>query len=294
MTEAQQPKGEDAQEPTGDPAHRGAPDPARYAGLLTQVMSNTLDEDYRTVAESRAAGGDRGRSRRGLWGVVTGLVLFGVLIGVAALSTKQDQPRLEAEREELIDQIQAREAKLDGLQDSIGLLREEITVLQENVADEVESSSALSRRLDSLSVAAGTVPVEGPGMSVTVDDAPGAVGSSGGVIRDQDLQSLVNGLWAAGAEAIALNGHRLTALTAIRFAGQAITVDFQSISPPYVVEAIGNPETLPAELAQTEGGQLWSSLALNFGIRYDYETEDSITLPGDPHDHLNYAERAPR
>jgi uncharacterized protein YlxW (UPF0749 family) len=256
-------------------------------------MSNTLDEDYRAVADARAAAGQQ-PSRRGLRGVVAGLALFGVLIGVAALSTKQDQPRLETEREELIDQIQSREARLDDLQGTIGALRDEITVLQEDVADEVESSSALSRRLESLAVSAGTVPVEGPGMVATVDDAPGAVASSGGVIRDQDLQSLVNGLWTAEAEAIAIDGHRLTALTAIRFAGQAITVDFQSLTPPYVVEAIGNPDTLPAELAQTEGGQLWTSLSLNFGIQYDYETKDSITLPGDPHDHLNYAERAPR
>jgi uncharacterized protein YlxW (UPF0749 family) len=273
--------------------HGPGPGGTRYVGLLTQVMSNTLDEDYRAVADARAAAGQQ-PSRRGLRGVVAGLALFGVLIGVAALSTKQDQPRLETEREELIDQIQSREARLDDLQGTIGALRDEITVLQEDVADEVESSSALSRRLDSLAVSAGTVPVEGPGMVVTVDDAPGAVASSGGVIRDQDLQSLVNGLWTAGAEAIAIDGHRLTALTAIRFAGQAITVDFQSLTPPYVVEAIGNPDTLPAELAQTEGGQLWTGLSLNFGIQYDYETKDSITLPGDPHDHLNYAERAPR
>lgn len=277
------------QEPQGKP-----PVPGRqYDGLLSQVMTSTLDEDYRAVADSRAASGAK-RPDRALGGVVVGLALFGLLIGLAVLSTRQDQPRLETEREELIDQIQAREARLDRLQGTIGALRDEITVLQENVADEVESSSALNRRLDSLAVSAGTIPVEGPGLVVTVDNAPGAVGSSGGVIRDQDLQALVNGLWLAGAEAIAINGHRLTALTAIRFAGEAITVDFQSLSPPYVVAAIGNPDTLPAELAQTDGGQLWQSLALNFGIQYDYETRDSITLRGDPHDHLNYAERAPR
>lgn len=261
---------------------------ARYAGLLTQLMDNTLDEDYRTVA---AKGEHPQRGGRAA-GVAVVLALFGLIVGVAALSTQQDQPRLEAEREELIDQIQAREERIDELQSMISDLREEITVLQENVADQVESSSELRGRLESLAVTAGTVEVEGPGMVVTVDDAPGAVGNSGGVIRDRDLQMLVNGLWVAGAEAIAIDGRRLTGLTSIRYAGEAITVDFESLSPPYVVQAIGDPETLPARLAQTEGGQLWTSLELNFGIAYDYETQESMILPGEPRDHLNYAEAA--
>jgi uncharacterized protein YlxW (UPF0749 family) len=273
--------------------HGPGPGGTRYVGLLTQVMANSLDEDYQAAADRRAAAGEEPpRPRAG--GLVTGLALFGLLIGIAALSTQQNQPRLEAERDELISQIQAREESLDELQRTIGDTREEITVLQENVADEVESSTALRRRLDSLGIAAGTVAVEGPGIVITADDAPGADPRSGGVIRDHDLQALVNGLWEAGAEAISINGRRLTALASIRFAGQAITVNFQSLSPPYVIQAIGDPETLPAMLSQTEGGQLWLSLELNFGISYDYETEESMLIPAQPRDHLNYAEEAER
>lgn len=269
------------------------PGSTRYTGLLTQVMTNTMDEDYQDAADRREAAGEP-RARAGAQGVIMGLILFGLIIGVAALSTRQNQPRLEAERDELIRQIEQREQSVDDLQRAIGDLREEITVLQENVADEVESSSTLRRRLDILGVAAGTVGVEGPGMVITADDAPGADPNSGGVIRDHDLQALVNGLWEAGAEAVSINGRRLTSLAAIRFAGEAITVNFQSLSPPYVIQAIGNPETLPAALAETEGGQLWLSLELNFGITYDYETEESILIPPQPRDHLNYAEQAER
>lgn len=296
MTDEQQRRGQRdstapaVQQRDADPPTRTDP---RYVGLLTQITDNTLDEDYQAVAEKQAASGSRPH-RRAASGVIVGLALFGLMLGIAALSTQQNQPRLEAEREELIHQIQSRESQLDELQRTIGDLRDELTVLQENVAEEVDSSSALRGRLDDLGIAAGTIGVSGPGIVVTTDDAPGADAESGGVIRDHDLQALVNGLWAAGAEAIAIDDRRLTSLTAIRFAGEAITVDYQSLSPPYVVEAIGNPETLPAQLAQTEGGQLWLSLELNFGIRYDYQTEENIILPGDPHDHLNYAERAKR
>ncbi|MEP6667176.1 MAG: DUF881 domain-containing protein, partial [Nocardioidaceae bacterium] len=104
--------------------------------------------------------------------------------------------------------------------------------------------------------------------------------------------SLVNALWLAGAEAISIDGHRLTTLTSIRFAGQAITVDYRSLSPPYVVSAIGNPDTLPARLLETDGGQIWLGLKANFGIRFDTETKEQITVPADPHEHLIYARAA--
>ena len=66
---------------------------------------------------------------------------------------------------------------------------------------------------------------------------------------DIDLQILVNGLWESGAEAISINGHRLSNLTAIRGAGDAITVDYRSLTRPYQIEAIGDPRTLPASFA---------------------------------------------
>jgi uncharacterized protein YlxW (UPF0749 family) len=265
--------------------------PRQYVGLLTQITDNTLDEDYRQVAEARTS---TDSARGGLAGIGVVLVLFGLLIGVSAVSTRQDQPRLEAERDELIDQIQSHEARLDEIESSSADLRDQIRILQDSVAEEIENSGALQARLEALGVSAGTLEVRGPGMTITVDDAPDSDGSTGGVIRDQDLQKLVNGLWVAGAEAVAIDGHRLTSLTAIRFAGEAITVDYRSLTPPYVVDAIGDPSTLPARFTQSDGGQLWLSLEANFGIRFDSETKDSIVIPADPHEHLNYATRGDR
>ena len=71
--------------------------------------------------------------------------------------------------------------------------------------------------------------------------APGRLAAAQGRVLDRDLQIVVNGLWAAGAEAISINGQRLTALSAIRSAGEAILVDFRPLSPPYVVSAVGEP-----------------------------------------------------
>jgi len=136
---------------------------------------------------------------------------------------------------------------------------------------------------------AGTLAVSGPGMEITADDAPADRPGNGGVILDTDLQALANALWMAGAEAISIDGHRLTSLTAIRFAGEAITVDNVSLTPPYDIVAIGDPATLPARLLETPGGQTWLGLQANFGITFDRVTKDDVTVPADPHEHLLYA-----
>lgn len=265
--------------------------PPAYVGLLSQVMSNTLDEDYQTVAAQRGAEARPGSRPRRL-ALAAVVVAFGVMIGVSALKTEQDRPQALAERAELVEQIHLREQRYDERRANEGALETEVTRLQKQVADDTSSNLTLSGRLQLLGLDAGTLAASGPGITVTVDNAPQSSGGSGGTILDTDLRQLVNGLWKAGAEAIAVDGHRLSSLTSIRYAGRAITVDYRSLTPPYVVEAIGDPDTLPARLLETPGGQTWVSLEANFGIRFDTETRDTLTVPADPHDRLLYAEPA--
>jgi uncharacterized protein YlxW (UPF0749 family) len=94
----------------------------------------------------------------------------------------------------------------------------------------------------------------------------------------------VNGLWAAGAEAIAINGQRLTATTAIRNAGQAILVAYRPLQPPYVISAIGDPDTLPARFEDTVGGAYLRLIGQTYGIRSREEVHagtdgDALRLP---------------
>jgi uncharacterized protein YlxW (UPF0749 family) len=263
--------------------------PPGYTGLLTQIMTNTLDADYETVAVSRGgprepAGGLRGRA-----GLLAVVVAFGGLLGVSALRTEQTAPQRAAERAELIDRIHEGQQKLDTLHADIASLQGAITALQQALADAVGNDRELSAQLTELGVAAGTVAVSGPGVEITADDADPSEGP-GGVILDTDLQALVNGLWEAGAEAIAIDGHRLTSLTSIRFAGEAITVDYRSLSPPYVIDAIGDADALPSAFLDTDGGQTWLGLRANFGIGFAMTSRDKLVVPADPHDHLLYAQ----
>jgi uncharacterized protein YlxW (UPF0749 family) len=85
----------------------------------------------------------------------------------------------------------------------------------------------------------------GPGLRVTIDDAPGAGSGSLNRVLDRDLQLIVNALWKMGATGIAINGQRLTGVTAIRAAGEAILVDYRPLVPPYAIEAIGTSSPEP-------------------------------------------------
>jgi uncharacterized protein YlxW (UPF0749 family) len=260
--------------------------PRQYDDLLTQVLSSALDQDY-LAASRRADGRARTSGRTSTFVVV--VALFGILIGVSALQTVRDRPAQEAQRASLVDEIHRRQAHLNGMHHLLTSLQADVTREQADVTASVAEEAKLGARLTTLGVVAGTVPVTGPGVDVNVDNAADSGEDPAGVIRDSDLQLLVDGLWQSGAEAVAVNGQRLTSLSSIRYAGRAITVNYQSLTPPYVVAAIGDPDTLPAALMGTAAGSAWQSLKSNFGIRFDVESAAKLSLPAAPHDHLIYA-----
>ncbi len=103
---------------------------------------------------------------------------------------------------------------------------------------------------------------------------------------------MVNALWAAGAEAVSINDQRLGTTSAIRFAGEAVLVDFRPVTNPYEIRAIGDPETLSARfLASPEVGNL-ALISESFGLRFDFAKADDLTLPAASTLELRYAHPA--
>jgi uncharacterized protein YlxW (UPF0749 family) len=260
--------------------------------LLERVSATALDEDYATAAGRREKRPDGRRRQPHVLGAVA-VVGLGLLVMAAALQTRSAGPVEEQERGELISQINDREGELSRLAERSEGLESDVDDLQ-GTAEQIGSRG--DELLDSLSdhqLVSGAVPATGPGLRIVVDDESEGVSSTGGTILDVDLQVLVNGLWQAGAEAIAINGNRLGSLSAIRTAGRAITVNYNSLTRPYVVTAIGDPDTLEASFAETPGGQAWFDLETNYGIQFDMETADELTLPAVPEERLDvtYASR---
>ena len=126
----------------------------------------------------------------------------------------------------------------------------------------------------------GFSPVHGPGVRITVDDRPGD--EVDGEVLDEDLATLVDGLFAAGAEAVAINDQRINALGGIRNTNRAVHVNGRPVNAPYVVSAIGDPRTLQARLVETYQGQQWFGRVSNFGFVYEAENVDDIRLPAAP------------
>jgi uncharacterized protein YlxW (UPF0749 family) len=140
---------------------------------------------------------------------------------------------------------------------------------------------------------AGATEVRGPGVKLVVDDAKNTeTGGDGprensdfsdtGRVRDRDMQRVVNGLWASGAEAVAINGQRLTALSAIRAAGSAILVDNRPLVPPYTVLAIGDAKGLSSTFQDSADGQYLKALRETFDVRTSISEEDDVRLPAAP------------
>jgi uncharacterized protein YlxW (UPF0749 family) len=100
-----------------------------------------------------------------------------------------------------------------------------------------------------------------------------------GLVQDGDLQLAVNGLWSAGAEAISINGQRLGATSAIRQAGQAILVDQHPVTPPYVISAIGDQESLRNRFITTPEAHTLAKLTRDYGVVFDYARADELHLP---------------
>ncbi|MCW2787636.1 MAG: hypothetical protein JWP74_4153 [Marmoricola sp.] len=257
-------------------------------GLLPYLNAHALDEDYEQAAVRRAAAGVPPRRRVGRGGAFV-IAVFAILAVTAAVQTSRDSVTDERERRDLIGQVQDRKATVDDERRTIATLTSTDNRLQSALVASTAASTGVFARLDLLGLRSGTTAAHGPGVVAVADDAPNAR-SDRDTVLDTDLQKLVNGLWQAGAEAISINGERLTALSAIRHAGSAITVNFTSLRRPYRILAIGSTKTLPSRFADSTSGAAWLDLQREFGLSFTMRTESSLRLPGADVPQLRYAE----
>jgi uncharacterized protein YlxW (UPF0749 family) len=109
------------------------------------------------------------------------------------------------------------------------------------------------------------------------------------ILTDRDVRSVVNELWRDGAEAIAVNDVRLTPTSAIRFAGQAVLVDYQPITSPYRITAIGDEDALSTNFAQSTAASRYQTLVGVDGIGFSFKESGHLKLPASASVTLRYA-----
>jgi uncharacterized protein YlxW (UPF0749 family) len=291
-------------------ARRGGGVRALGASLLDQVLAETLDPAYQQAADARAARASAGnvdgvparRSVRSVALVAVTLLLTGLLLAVAYNQAAAESPGREEVRAALIADIQRESAAGDELSAQLEDLEAEVSSTRDHLLDSTVDGQRVLDDLDRAKAGAGAVAVSGPGLWVTLADAePDAdedpVGGTvtedpRGQVRDGDLQLVVNALWAAGAEAISINDHRLGPTTAIRFAGEAVLVDFRPVTNPYEIRAIGDPDELSAGFLANPDVRGLAAVSETFGLRFDFAQEDELTLPAATTAELRTAEPA--
>ncbi|WP_189184564.1 DUF881 domain-containing protein [Streptomyces albiflavescens] len=281
--------------PQQPPVRSSAPRPSRpdaSMSLLTNVMDHSLDDGYAEAAARKKAegGGGMPKTVRAKLGLAAGLVLAALVVTVGAANARIAAPVVAKERQELIDRIERETAAADKLESNVDTLRADVSARQREALKKSGGEQA-----DLVSILSGATDVHGPGVKLVVNDAKEAsTGGDGsnpretsgfsdtGRVRDRDMQRVVNGLWESGAEAIAINGQRLTALSAIRAAGDAILVDNKPLVPPYTVLAVGDDKRLSTRFQNSADGLYLNALQENFGIRTSISVENDIRLSAAP------------
>jgi len=274
----------------------------RWTGpdFLLQLFHDPLDPGYadaaRRKAERRASSAPPPAAwrRHGTLALrVVTLIATGFLLAVAYRQAVAAEPDRTQAQAGLVDEVRSAQTRTDDLQRQADALRDQVNRLQEAA---LGGQTQELRQIRELAAATGLAKVTGDGIVVTLTDAPaqidpktGKPADEGERVIDRDLQSIVNALWSAGAEAIALDGQRLTATSTIRAAGDAILVDFRPVTSPYEVAAIG-PDDLARRFGASSAAADMRGLSGQYGIGFAVRNQADLTLPASATDvPLQYA-----
>jgi len=217
------------------------------------------------------------------WGslaVVAVLVMAGVLFTANAKLAGGVDARQPQDLPGLVD---AEANRAGVLQEEVDRLQAEVDELTDAVVEDLPADDAERAALTAL--AAGRVAVTGPGVTVQLWDAPADVPRPDWVTNDylvvhqQDLQAVINSLWAGGAEAMTLQGERVITTSAFRCVGNVLRLHGQIYSPPYVVQAIGDPEQLLEALESSPEVQRYKDYVDAIGLGWSVDEESELALP---------------
>jgi uncharacterized protein YlxW (UPF0749 family) len=262
----QDPRGPEAPTPAGPPPLVPAPAP-ELAEEPTDPRSGPLRYTPHAVA-----------------GLV--FVLAGILFAASALTARGTDLRggRAVESRDLV----ARQAQRVAEQEAA------VAALQQQVADlaaEQGSSAALAvaqKRTAALAPQAGLTPVVGPGLRVTLDDAPrGGVGQNRPgnpapndlVVHQQDVQAVVNALWRGGASAVQVMDQRIVSTSAVRCVGNTLILQGRVYSPPFVISAVGDPGAMTRSLDDDRSVSIYREYVELYGLGYLVRSESSMTIP---------------
>lgn len=220
------------------------------------------------------------------WGVPVIMAAAGLLFTASATTAAGTDLR-EDRRPRLIELIDKQEHRVADAEARAARLRASVSAQTDALAGSNAPIAEQQLRSAALRAAAGLTGLRGPGLTVRLDDAPrGADGTRPNgarpddlVVHQQDVQAVVNALWAGGAEAMAIMDVRVISTSAVRCVGNTLLLHGRVYSPPFVITAIGDPRALSRALDASKGVRLFQEAVRAFRLGYQVTVESDVTVP---------------
>ncbi|SFL58872.1 DUF881 domain-containing protein [Salibacterium qingdaonense] len=211
------------------------------------------------------------------------LFMIGFLLAVtyqtAADGGQQDQDTNDREEDRLRESVLEEQEKNKKLSEEWRNLQQQVREMEESLAESETSSFNLVEELKKMRMLTGEVPVKGEGISVTLNDyqyAPDDENPNRFLVHERHIQQVMDELFLAGAEAVSVNGYRVTENTYIQCRGPVITIDSHTSSAPFVIEAIGESGQLEAALEMNGGVK---DRLVNENVEVGIQKKDLVTMP---------------
>ncbi|UFU06634.1 DUF881 domain-containing protein [Ruania halotolerans] len=204
-------------------------------------------------------------------------VLAGLLFATNASLFASDSERQPVDLEGL---LRAEDARLAETNAQVLALQSEVEDLlaEQGGADPADGLNT------PMELAAARSAVSGAGVTVSLTDSPlihdipEEFDADDLLVHQQDLEAVINALWAGGAEAVSVQGHRLGPLSDVRCVGNVLLVDGSTYSPPYVISAIGDAQELRAGLDDSHAVRVYREWVERARLGYSVEDEDSLEM----------------
>jgi uncharacterized protein YlxW (UPF0749 family) len=258
-------------------------------GEDTGVEYTTGAPSWRLVMR-RALGGLRprrkGQKTRG-WSIGVPLIALAAgLLFTTSARTADGTALRDDRRPQLAQLIQDKRGRLDDREKRAALLRGQVDQDTAQLAKVDGPVKSARERADGLREPAGFTALQGPGVTVVLNDSSRRPGEGGPnapdnddlVVHQGDVQAVVNAMWAGGAEAMSIMDVRVISTSAVRCVGNTLLLHGQVFSPPFKITAIGAPTTMHQALESAEGVQQFRDAVADFGLGYSETVERNVSV----------------
>lgn len=222
------------------------------------------------------------------WGVLVPVValLAGLLFATSG-RTAQGTDLRGGDVTRLSELIHQRDAGIAAKETQLAQLQRQVQQLTDEAATRNGDVAALQGQAQTGTVSAGLTALTGPGVEIVLNDAPtrpdGALPPNARpddlVIHQSDVQAVVNAVWAAGADGVAVMDQRLIATSAVRCVGNVLLLRGRTYSPPFVITAVGDAAAVRAQLAASPEVGLLQQAVDAFGLTFTVRARSSVSVP---------------